>query len=413
VSEIRIPSGPEAVLVRYGELTLKGGNRLDFENVLLRNVRHALEGVATVRFEREHARLFVFPEGRVEAVAQRLARVFGISSVSPAWGVPNDVDAIVACARRVLDDALLEVPPGQTRRFRVLTRRSDKRFPLLSTELDRHVATAILRDDDPLVVDLDAPELVLGLEVRAERTWLFARRYPGAGGLPVGTLGRALCLISGGIDSPVAAWMTMKRGCEVSFVTFHSAPYIGEGARRKVIELVRTLGRWQRTARLYVVPFAPVQEALRDAGAESYRTVLYRRMMQRIATRIAAFERAGALVTGECLGQVASQTLENLTCIGAAAGLPVLRPLIGFDKQETIDRARTIGTLELSSVQEPDCCTLFLPRHPVLHGSIATCEEIERRIDVDVLVESALATTERIVLEPQGSDAPPAEATAP
>jgi thiamine biosynthesis protein ThiI len=162
VSEIRIPSGPEAVLVRYGELTLKGGNRLDFENVLLRNVRHALEGVATVRFEREHARLFVFPEGRVEAVAQRLARVFGISSVSPAWGVPNDVDAIVACARRVLDDALLEVPPGQTRRFRVLTRRSDKRFPLLSTELDRHVATAILRDDDPLVVDLDAPELVLG-----------------------------------------------------------------------------------------------------------------------------------------------------------------------------------------------------------------------------------------------------------
>ena len=413
MSEFRVPTGPEAVLVRYGELTLKGGNRLDFENALVRNVRHALAGVATAHFEREHARLFVFPEGRVETVAQRLTQVFGISSVSPAWGVPNDIDAITACARRVLDDALLEIPADRPRRFRVQTRRSDKRFPLLSTELDRHVATAILKDSDPLVVDLDSPELVLGIEVRAERSWLFARRYPGAGGLPVGTLGRALCLISGGIDSPVAAWMTMKRGCEVSFVTFHSAPYIGEGARRKVIELVRTLGRWQRTARLYVVPFAPVQEALRDAGAESYRTVLYRRMMQRIATRIAAFERASALVTGECLGQVASQTLENLTCIGAAAGIPVLRPLIGFDKQETIDRARKIGTLELSSVQEPDCCTLFLPRHPVLHGSVEVCEEIERRIDVQALVESALAGGERLVLDIEHAQAAGAEAAAP
>ena len=389
-----ISQAPEAVLVRYGELTLKGANRLDFENALARNVRRALEPIVPVRLQREHARLLVFPEGRMEAVLQRLQQVFGISSVSPVWGAPCESEAIVECARRVLDDALLALPPGETRRFRVLSRRADKRFALGSMELDRLIAARIVRDEHPLRIDLDHPELVLGVEVRESRAWLYARREPGPGGLPVGTLGRALCLVSGGIDSPVAAWMAMKRGCEVVFVTFHSPPYIGQSAVNKVMDLVRVLGRWQRSARLYVVPFAPVQEALRDAGAEAYRTVLYRRMMHRIATRIAALERASALVTGESVGQVASQTLENLACIENAAGLPVLRPLVTFDKQETIALAQRIGTYALSSVQEPDCCSLFLPRHPVLRGSIATCEEIEARVDIEALVAAALAATE-------------------
>ena len=389
-----ISQGPEAVLVRYGELTLKGANRLDFENTLARNVRLALEPIVPVRLQREHARLLVFPEGRMEAVLQRLQQVFGISSVSPVWGAPCESEAIVECARRVLDDALLAIPPGETRRFRVLSRRADKRFPLGSMELDKLVAARIVQAGQPLRIDLDRPELVLGIEVRENRAWLYARRDAGPGGLPVGTLGRALCLVSGGIDSPVAAWMAMKRGCEVAFVTFHSPPYIGESAVHKVMDLVRVLGRWQRSARLYVVPFAPVQEALRDAGAESYRTILYRRMMQRIATHIAGLERAGALITGESLGQVASQTMENLACIEHAAGLPVLRPLIGFDKQETIAIAQRIGTYELSSVQEPDCCSLFLPRHPVLRGELATCEEIEARVDVAALVRGALAAAE-------------------
>jgi tRNA uracil 4-sulfurtransferase len=278
-----ISQGPEAVLVRYGELTLKGANRLDFENTLARNVRLALEPIVPVRLQREHARLLVFPEGRMEAVLARLQQVFGISSVSPVWGAPCESEAIVECARRVLDDALLALPPGETRRFRVLSRRADKRFALGSMELDKLIAARIVRDEHPLRIDLDHPELVLGVEVRESRAWLYARREPGPGGLPVGTLGRALCLVSGGIDSPVAAWMAMKRGCEVVFVTFHSPPYIGQSAVNKVMDLVRVLGRWQRSARLYVVPFAPVQEALRDAGAEAYRTVLYRRTMHRIA----------------------------------------------------------------------------------------------------------------------------------
>jgi thiamine biosynthesis protein ThiI len=214
--------------------------------------------------------------------------------------------------------------------------------------------------------------------------------------LPVGTLGRVVCLISGGIDSPVAAWMAMKRGCEVLFVTFHSHPFIGDSAKKKVVDLVRVLAPWQGRCTLLVVPFAEAQLAIRGAGRDPYRTVLYRRMMQRIASRIALDNGALALVTGDSLGQVASQTLENMTCIGAAASLPVLRPLLSFDKNDTIAVARRIGTFDLSNVQEPDCCTLFMPAHPVTRGRIEVCAELEATLDVEALVASAVAGAERI-----------------
>ncbi len=220
------------------------------------------------------------------------------------------------------------------------------------------------------------------------------RREPGLGSLPVGTLGRALCLVSSRIDSPVAAWMVMKRGCELVVVAFRSPPCTGQSVVSKAMDLVHVLGRWQRSARLYVVPFAPVQDALRDAGAEACRSVLYRRMMPRIATHIAVLERASTLVTGESVGQVASQKLENLACLEHVAGLHVLRPLVTFDMQGTIALAERIDTYALSSVQEADCCLLFLPRHPVLRGSIATCGEIEARVDIEALVAAALAVTE-------------------
>jgi thiamine biosynthesis protein ThiI len=398
-----ISDGPEAVLVRYGELALKGDNRGEFERALVRNIEHALQSVAPARVVREHGRIFVFPETRLEAVARRLTRVFGIANVSPAWGAPSEPERIARAARPVLDAALAGLEPGRKARFRIETNRVDKRFPVPSNSLDRQVAIAILRDDDPLVVDLAHPELVLGIEVREDRTWLFCKRYPGPGGLPVGTLGRVACLISGGIDSPVAAWMAMKRGCEVVYVTFHSHPFIGESAKKKVVDLVRVLAPWQRVSRLHVVPFADVQLAIRDAGRDEYRTVLYRRMMQRIASRIALAEGAGALVTGECVGQVASQTLENLTCIGAAASLPVLRPLISFDKRETIERAQALGTFEISKVQEPDCCTLFMPRRPVIRGKLEACEELEQRFDVATLVERALAGEEVLTVANDGA----------
>lgn len=390
---------PELVLVRYGELALKGGNRKPFELALVRNLRAALAPISAVRVERHRGRISVFPERRVLEVAERLRDVFGIKSVSPAWGCPSETEAIADLARAVLEDALADHPPGATIPFRVETSRADKRFPLRSMELDRLVGGRLTAAFPRLAVRLEEPELTLGIDVRPERTYVFVRRLAGPGGLPVGTLGRVLCLLSGGIDSPVAAWLAMKRGCLVHFVAFHSPPFLGEGSKGKVLDLVRVLGRYQPQSRLYVVPFTESQVAIRDKAPQGYRTVLYRRMMQRIASVLARRGKARALVTGESLGQVASQTLENLACIEDASSLPVLRPLLSYDKEETILIARRIGTYPISERPDPDCCTVFQPASPVIRGRIEECEHIEAAIDVAGLVERAVAASERIELD--------------
>ena len=389
---------PDVVLVRYGEIGLKGKNRSMFERALVRNIRAALRPISKVEVERVRGRIAVFPQRRGEAVARRLQDVFGITSVSPAWGVEATPEAIAAAAGPLFEEALADFPPGEVT-FRVRTSRADKRFPLRSIELDRYVADRVLTGAERVVVKLDRPMLELGIDVRPERAYLFASRLPGPGGLPVGTLGRGICLISGGIDSPVAAWMAMKRGCEVAYVTFHSYPYIGEPSKKKVVDLVRVLARYQPRSRLYVAPFTEVQEAIRDGGPEGYRTVLYRRMMHRIASGLARREGAGCLITGESMGQVASQTLENLTCIGAAAEFPVIRPLIAFDKQEAVDRAKRIGTFDISCIQEPDCCTVFMPRRPIIRGRLEVCEEAEKTLDVKGLVQRALEGVEVVDVE--------------
>ncbi|MCE9595482.1 MAG: tRNA 4-thiouridine(8) synthase ThiI [Planctomycetes bacterium] len=391
------------ILVRYGELALKGGNRVDFERQLANNIRIALESVAPAKVERHWGRMFVFPERRTEVALARLREVFGITSLSPTRRAELDVEAIGKVAEQVLDEALAErTAPGPVS-FRVRATRSEKRFALTSVELDRVIGGRLKERNERLTVDLEEPDIVVGLDVRAEGAFVFARRVEGPGGLPVGTLGRALCLISGGFDSPVSAYLSMKRGLSLAYVTYHSAPFIGESARKKVVDLVRVLSRFQpRHSRLWVVPFAASQIAIRDLEVAGYRTVLYRRMMQRIASRLAEREEAQALVTGECLGQVASQTLENLTCIQAAATLPVIRPLVSFDKEETIRLARRIGTFELSAVQEPDCCTLFMPTKPVIRGRPEFCEELESRLNVEQLVEAALASAELVSIPPEG-----------
>jgi tRNA uracil 4-sulfurtransferase len=394
---------PDVILVRYGELALKGGNRVDFERQLANNIRIALDAVAPVRVERHWGRMFVFPERRAEVAMQRLRDVFGITSISPARRAELDVEAIGRAAEEVLDEALAEHAGSGPVRFRVRATRSEKRFALTSVDLDRTIGGRLKPRDERLVVDLEEPDIVVGLDVRKEGAFVFARRIAGPGGLPVGTLGRALCLISGGIDSPVAANLAMKRGLSLAYVTYHSAPFIGESAKKKVVDLVRILSRFQpRHSRLWVVPFAATQVAIRDLGSAAYRTVLYRRMMQRIASRLAEREEAQALVTGECLGQVASQTLENLTCIQGAATLPVIRPLVSFDKEETIRLARRIGTFDLSAVQEPDCCTLFMPTKPVIRGKPETCAELESHLAVEQLVENALANAELVSIPPEG-----------
>jgi thiamine biosynthesis protein ThiI len=391
---------PELVLVRYGELSLKGGNRRQFETALMRNIRAAVRHVSPVDVQREHGRIRVVPERRVEEVAHRLQDVFGIKSVSPAWRCEPTPEAIVALARPIVEQAFADVPAGAKRTFRVRSKRGEKRFPLSSMELDRHVADRVLQGlRERVRIRLDDPEVVLGIDVRLSGAYVYLDRHQGPGGLPVGTLGRALCLLSGGIDSPVAAWMAMKRGCLVQYVSFHSYPFIGDSARRKIVELVRALARWQPQSRLWFVPFSEIQLAIRDRCPEAYRTLLYRRAMQRIAGRIARESRCLALITGESLGQVASQTLENIACIAAADPLQVLRPLIAFDKEETIALARRIGSFDISSRAEPDCCTLFMPDRPVIRGERAVCEEAEAGIELDALVERAVAGVERLEVE--------------
>jgi len=388
------PLGPAPhLLIRYGELTLKGNNRDQFISRLRRNIVRQTAEISPVRVELLFTRMLVTPERRPEDVARRLQEVFGIHSISPVWRAPLETPAILELARAVTFDALREYA-GREVRFRVETTRADKRFPHASHVFDRMAGEHVLPGTQGVRVDLETPELTLGIDIRAEGAYVFARRLPGLRGLPVGSSGRGLCLLSGGIDSPVAAWMAMKRGMWTSFVTYHSYPYIGDASKEKVIALARTLARFQPAARLYVVPFTECQLAIRDSAPEAYRTVLYRRMMQRIAARLCQQHEMQALITGESLGQVASQTIENLTCIGAASPLPVLRPLIGFDKDDTIAIARRIGTFELSNRQEPDCCTVFMPDRPVILGRLDLCERVESEFDVAGLCERALAGVE-------------------
>jgi thiamine biosynthesis protein ThiI len=391
---------PDVLLVRYGELALKKGNRAVFERALARNIVEALAPITNAQVERHFGRLLVIPARRTREAARRVQEVFGIKSVSPAWRTTRRPEDMAAIGKVLLDEHLAGRPDTGRITFRVAVRRADKGYPLTSVELEQALAPLVLPGPERIKVQLIDPELVLGVELRSEGTYVFLENLPGPGGLPVGTLGKVLCLLSGGIDSPVAAWLAMKRGCRVACISFHSYPFLGESSKKKVADLARALARFQGKTRLHVVPFADTQVAIRDHCPEAYRTVLYRRAMQRIASAVARREGYQALVTGECLGQVASQTLENMTCIGAASALPVLRPLVTYDKEETIDLARRIGTFELSIRPEPDCCTVFQPRRPIIKGRLRTCLAAEARIPLAELVNRAVAESELHLLDP-------------
>lgn len=385
---------PDVQLIRYGELALKGGNRSMFEEALANNVRKRLKDITKVKVRKLRGRMLVFADERMNRIAESLQDVFGISSISPGWMTETKPEPILELASRVLQDTMQRRPKDKKFSFRVSTKRAEKRFPYKSPEFDRVVADRVLREHDNLEVQLKNPEIELGIDIREENSFVFVDRLAGLGGLPVSTLGNAVCLLSGGIDSPVAAWMAMKRGLRVGYATFHSYPFIGEASKKKTIDLAKALARYQTSSRLWVVPFTEIQTTIRDTAPEGYRTILYRRMMQRISSALAKDWNAKALVTGECLGQVASQTLENMTCIESAADLPVLRPLIGFDKEETIEIAQRIGTLDLSILPEPDCCTVFMPKKPVIRGKLDLCLEAESRMNMDALLENALANVE-------------------
>jgi len=376
-----------AIVVHYKELALKGRNRPWFIQMLVRNLKSALAGlhVPAVRSLMGRIEIELGPDTSWSDVRERLTRVFGVANFSYAGQGPHDFDALAAA---ILDD----LGDRQTPSFRVAATRADKRLPFTSPQVEREVGGRI-KDAKGWHVDLDRPALTIHIEMLPERAFYFFGKEPGAGGLPTGTGGRVACLLSGGIDSPVAAYRLMRRGCFVLFIHFHSYPILSRASQEKVREIASVLTHYQQRSRLALVPFGDLQQKIVLAVPPDLRVVIYRRLMLRIAERLARKWHAKALVTGEVIGQVASQTLENMTTIAAAAGLEVLRPLVGMDKDEIVAEAQRIGTFPISIVPDQDCCTLFTPRHPATRARVTDASAAEEALPIEEMVTSAIAST--------------------
>ena len=375
----------KSIIVHYQEIALKGNNRPWFIARLARNLRLATSDLGVREVRVLMGRIEVVLDGNTDwlPVRDRIARVFGVANFAQAGRAALDVDAI---AQAILSDLGGRSP----RTFRVSARRADKRFPLTSPEIEREVGGRI-KEARGWVVDLSHPELTIHVEALSSEAFYYFGKEPGAGGMPVGVSGRVACLLSGGIDSPVAAWRLMRRGCRVLLVHFHSYPILSRASQEKVRELARVLARFQFHSRLFLVPFGEIQQQVTLSVAPPLRVVIYRRLMMRIAEQIARHNRAQALVTGEVVGQVASQTLENLASINSVVTMPVLRPLIALDKDEITAEAQRLGTYEISIIPDQDCCTLFTPRHPATKARTADVERAEATLPVADIVQRAVA----------------------
>lgn len=370
----------DSVLIRYHEIALKKGNRSYFTELLKRNLLAAVKDLGVKEIRSLPARLLVTFKNNIDAelTINRLRCVFGVANFSLVERTSRDIDALRSRILVSLDETQFES-------FRIETQRGDKTFPLTSPEINRQLGAAV-KEKSGARVDLENPGFTISVEILPRDAFFGFAKVPGAGGLPVGASGRVVSLISGGIDSPVASYRMMQRGCRLIFVHFHSAPYLDKTSQEKVRQLVTMLTRYQFQSRLYLVPFGEVQRQIVAAVNRPLRVVLYRRMMLRIAESIARKEKAKALVTGESLAQVASQTLENMVVIQQAATLLILRPLVGMDKQEIIDQAQRIGTFDISSIPDQDCCQLFVPRHPATKARLADVEHAERSFDVKEMI---------------------------
>jgi thiamine biosynthesis protein ThiI len=381
------------VIAHYHELALKGRNRPFFEQRLVKNLRLLLRdlGLKQVEALPGRIRIRLQEETSWDLVKDRLARAFGVVHFSLAHAVPLD--------RSRPDLGALKQAVGEEVRglafetFRVSTKRADKRFPFTSMDVDREIGAHLCQVTGKRV-SLSHPDLTVRIEILAREAYYSTRREEGPGGLPVGMSGKVACLISGGIDSPVAAYRMMKRGCKAVFVHFHGRPYVSRASEEKVRELVEHLTPYQHHSRLYLIPFGEIQRQIGLEAPAPFRVVLYRRMMLRIAEEVAGKERCWALVTGDSLGQVASQTPENLSVVGEAAQLPILRPLIGMDKAEITEQAQRIGTFETSIEPDQDCCRLFVPPHPATRATLDQIRKAERPFDLAALVKQGLEQAE-------------------
>jgi tRNA uracil 4-sulfurtransferase len=373
-----------SVVVHYQEIALKGKNRPWFLGRLVRNIRRGLADldVTSVRALMGRIEVVLGPGASREAVSDRIRHVFGIANFSHAASSPADIELLSAA---ILGD----LGERSCASFRVSARRADKRFALTSPQIEREVGGRI-KEARGWKVNLDNPEFVVHVEMLTDRAFYFFDKQRGPGGLPTGTAGRVACLLSGGIDSPVAAHRMMKRGCAVTFVHFHSYPILSRASQEKARELAGLLTRWQQQSRLYLVPFGDIQQQVVLTVPGPMRVIVYRRLMLRIAERIARLRGAQALVTGDVVGQVASQTLENLAVVGSVATLPLFRPLIGMDKDEITAEAQRIGSYPISIIEDQDCCTLFTPRNPQTRARLAEIERAEQSLPIDELVERAV-----------------------
>ncbi len=387
----------EIILLKLGELVLKGLNRRRFEDKLLNNVRRRVAHCGKFKVYSKQSTVYVEPLEEscdLDGAYEACKCIFGVVGLSRARACAKDKDAFLETARTYLYDRL-----SAAKTFKVESKRSDKTFPMTSIELSQYVGGELDEQFPNLSVDVRHPELTVNLEVRDYAGYVHADPEPGAGGLPVGTNGRAVALLSGGIDSPAACYMIAKRGIELELVHFFSYPYTSEEAKEKVIELARILTKYCGRMTLNVVPFTHIQEEIRRACPEELFTLVMRRFMMRLSEKVALRVGAGALVTGECLGQVASQTMEAMAATGAVCTLPILRPVVGMDKEEIVTVARKIGTFDTSILPYEDCCTVFTPRHPKTRPTVEEVAEAEQALDIDGLVEEAFQGIERIKIK--------------
>ncbi|MBI2483405.1 tRNA 4-thiouridine(8) synthase ThiI [Candidatus Uhrbacteria bacterium] len=386
------------IILHYHEIALKGRNRDQFERQLVANVRRGIGGGEAVEVRRMSGRIAVrwmedVSVARLRDMAAKLRRVFGIANLRLGYEVRSDREGLAEETVRVVRMHLAAYPvDSQPKTFAVRAKRSTKMYPEHSTEIERRIGAAV-QVATGLRVHLDAPDCLVSLEIVERTAFVLLEKIPGVGGLPVGSSDRVLTLLSSGFDSPVAAWKLLRRGCVVDSIHFHSYPYTSDASIRNVEDIVQRLVEWGGSGVLHAVPLAEFQKSVLMSAPTELRVVLYRRMMVRVAEAVARQTRAWALVTGESVGQVASQTLPNIAAVDTVATMPILRPLIGEDKQDIIDRASVIGTAEISARPYDDCCSLFTPEHPTTHARIQECEDAERALRVTDWIPRLLAQT--------------------
>ncbi|NLL62892.1 MAG: tRNA 4-thiouridine(8) synthase ThiI [Ruminococcaceae bacterium] len=387
----------EIILIKYGELALKGLNRSTFEDILVKNLKRRLSNIMDFSITRSQSTMVIEPISKnpdMEAVKEVISKVFGIAGFSIAAACEKEIETIKKTAVKYLEDTLVSF-----KTFKVEAKRSDKKFPLKSPEICNELGGYILSKNHHLKVDVHNPDIVVTVEVRDNYAFIHGNQIKGAGGMPVGTSGRAVIMISGGIDSPVAAWTMAKRGLVLDAVHFASPPYTSARAEQKVLDLLSKVSEYSGKINTFIVPFTEIQERIKDDCPEELVTIIMRRMMMRTTEKIAKKQGCSAIITGESLGQVASQTLPSIACTDIVANIPIFRPLIGMDKNEIVAISRKIDTFDISIQPYEDCCTIFVPKHPKLRPTLDEVAEAEKALNIDELIGIAVKNTKFVIID--------------